>query len=94
MFHERLCNLHLDEILGDKKWGINMKPTGLENIREEKFWQEANARKKSKEKNLAKIQRQEEVTRKHEIRKIFVICYLLPIALNVLSTFSSLLITN
>lgn len=50
MFHERLCNLHLDEILGDKKWGINMKPTGLENIREEKFWQEANARKKSKEK--------------------------------------------
>lgn len=47
-----------------------MKPTGLENIREEKFWQEANARKKSKEKNIAMIQRQEEVTRKHEIRKI------------------------
>lgn len=57
-----------------------MKPTGLENIREEKFWQEASARKKSKKKNIAMIQRQEEATRKHEIRKFFVIFYLLPIA--------------
>lgn len=61
-----------------------MKPTGLENIREEKFWQEANARKKSKKK-IAIIQRQKEATRKHKIRKIFVIFYLLPFALNVLS---------
>lgn len=69
-----------------------MKPAGLENIREEKFWQEANARKKNlRKKNIAMIQRQEEATRKHEIRKNFVIFYLLPIALNVLATFSSLL---
>lgn len=46
-----------------------MKPTGLENIREEKFWQEANARKNNEKKNNSVIQKQEEALKKHKIWK-------------------------
>lgn len=66
-----------------------MKPTGLENIREEKFWQEANARKNNEKKFCDSKARRG--IKKHKIWKNEVFFYLLPIALSILATLSSLL---